>query len=129
MATTHAVSVILFLVWLPFGKFFHVFQRPAQMGVALYQEVAAEGPQQVCPHTGEAFASQMQVRDLEELTTGTRHGLPARRLAAATCDLSPQGKRAALANAHLAAREQSGRLLRLIGGVTPWPACPFPPRP
>ena len=62
----------------------------------------------MCPHTGEAFASQMQVQDLEELTAelgmdyrleGGGHHL----------HLSPQGKRAALANAHLAAREQSGR--------------------
>ena len=108
MATTHAVSVILFLLWLPFGKFFHVFQRPAQMGVALYQEVAAEGPQQVCPHTGEAFASQMQVRDLEELTTEL--GMDYRLTTGGShLRLSPQGKRAALANAHLAARERSGR--------------------
>ena len=36
MAISHAITVILFLLWLPFGKFFHVFQRPAQLGVALY---------------------------------------------------------------------------------------------
>ena len=109
MATTHAVSVILFLLWLPFGKFFHVFQRPAQMGVALYQEEAAAGPQQVCPHTGEAFASQMQIRDLEELTDEL--GMDYRRADGSNhLQLSPQGKRAALARAHLDAREQSGRL-------------------
>jgi hypothetical protein len=27
------VTVILTLLWLPFGKFFHIFQRPAQIGV------------------------------------------------------------------------------------------------
>lgn len=109
MAITHAVSVILFLVWLPFGKFFHVFQRPAQMGVAVYQQAAAEGPQQACPHTGEAFASRMQVRDLEEVTAelGMDYRL---KDGGSHLHLSPQGKRAALARAHLAAREQSGRL-------------------
>lgn len=108
MAITHAVSVILLLVWLPFGKFFHVFQRPAQMGVAVYQQVAAEGPQQICPHTGEAFASQMQVRDLEEVTAEL--GMDYRLASGGShLHLSPQGKRAALARAHLAAREQSGR--------------------
>ena len=108
MATTHAVSVILFLLWLPFGKFFHVFQRPAQMGVALYQEEATEGPQQVCPHTGEAFASQMQVRDLEDITAEL--GMDYRLATGGShLHLSPQGKRAALATAHLAARERSGR--------------------
>lgn len=108
MGITHAVSVILFLVWLPFGKFFHVFQRPAQMGVALYQKAAAEGPQQVCPHTGEAFASQMQIEDLEDVThaIGMDYTLEQ---GGSHLHLSPQGKRAALARAHLAAREQSGR--------------------
>ena len=109
MATTHAVSVILLLVWLPFGKFFHVFQRPAQMGVAVYQEAAAEGPQQVCPHTGEPFASQMQIRDLEDVTRelGMDYGLDG---GGNHLHLSPVGKRAALARAHLAARAESGRL-------------------
>jgi hypothetical protein len=62
----------------------------------------------VCPHTGEGFASQMQVRDLEELTAEI--GMDYRLAAGGNhLHLSPQGKRAALANAHLAARERSGR--------------------
>ena len=47
MGITHAITVILLLVWLPFGKFFHVFQRPAQLGVALYQLEGA-GPPSEC---------------------------------------------------------------------------------
>lgn len=108
MAITHAVSVILFLIWLPFGKFFHVFQRPAQMGVAVYQQEAAAGPQQVCPHTGEAFASEMQIRDLEGVTAEL--GMDYRLASGGNhLRLSPQGKRAAIARAHLAAREASGK--------------------
>lgn len=107
MAITHAVTVILFLVWMPFGKFYHIIQRPAQLGIAIYRKAGREGPQAVCPHTGEAFTSKMHVDDLKALTSelgfdytladGTSH-----------LDLSPQGKRAALARAHLAARKQSG---------------------
>ena len=37
LAILHAVTVILTLLWLPFGKLFHIFQRPAQLGVALLQ--------------------------------------------------------------------------------------------
>ncbi len=37
LAILHAITVIMTLLWLPFGKFFHVFQRPAQLGVALLQ--------------------------------------------------------------------------------------------
>ena len=31
------------LLFLPFGKFFHIFQRPAQLGVKLYQEAGDAG--------------------------------------------------------------------------------------
>jgi hypothetical protein len=34
LAILHAITVIFTLLWLPFGKFFHIFQRPAQLGVS-----------------------------------------------------------------------------------------------
>ena len=68
MAITHAITVILFLLWMPFGKFYHIIQRPAQLGIAIYRKAGAEGPQAVCPHTGQEFTSQMQVNDLKEVT-------------------------------------------------------------
>ncbi|MBK8598281.1 MAG: MFS transporter [Holophagales bacterium] len=107
MAISHAITVILFLLWLPFGKFFHVFQRPAQLGVALYQREGEAGAQAVCPHTGEAFASRMHVEDLKQVTSelGYDYRLTG---GGSHLDLSPQGKRAALAKAHLAARNESG---------------------
>ena len=37
LAILHAITVIAALLYLPFGKFFHIFQRPAQLGVKLYQ--------------------------------------------------------------------------------------------
>ena len=39
LALFHAITVIVTLLWLPFGKFFHIFQRPAQLGVAFYKDV------------------------------------------------------------------------------------------
>ena len=38
LAILHAITVIAALLFLPFGKFFHIFQRPAQLGVKLYQD-------------------------------------------------------------------------------------------
>jgi nitrate reductase gamma subunit len=109
MAISHAITVILFLLWLPFGKFFHVFQRPAQLGVALYRREGEEGPQAVCPHTGEPFASRMHVDDLKQVTSEV--GIDFRLEGGGShLDLSPQGKRAALARAHLAARLDAGSL-------------------
>jgi len=64
LAILHAVTVIFTLLWLPFGKFFHIFQRPAQLGVAFYKDVGARTEQAHCARCGQAFASLMHVRDL-----------------------------------------------------------------
>ncbi len=44
LAILHAITVIAALLYLPFGKFFHIFQRPAQLGVKLYQEAGERRP-------------------------------------------------------------------------------------
>jgi hypothetical protein len=64
LAILHAVTVIVTLLWLPFGKFFHIFQRPAQLGVAFYKDVGARSEQAVCARCGEQYASKMHVDDL-----------------------------------------------------------------
>jgi hypothetical protein len=65
LAIFHAATVILFLLWLPFGKFFHIFQRPAQLGVSFYKDVGERTEQHACARCGLPFASAMMVRDLE----------------------------------------------------------------
>lgn len=64
LAILHAVTVIVTLLWLPFGKLFHVFQRPAQLGVSFYKEAGAQGEQASCVRCNEAYASVAMVRDL-----------------------------------------------------------------
>lgn len=64
LAILHAVTVIFTLLWLPFGKFFHIFQRPAQLGVSLYKDEGARTEPARCRRCGEPFASAMHVRDL-----------------------------------------------------------------
>jgi len=64
LAILHAITVILTLVWLPFGKFFHLFQRPAQLGVSFYKDTGKIAEQAMCKRCGRAFASAMMVRDL-----------------------------------------------------------------
>ena len=63
--TIHALTVILGLAYIPFGKLFHIFQRPANVGVAYYKQAGAEGEQQECRRCGAPFASRMQVDDLK----------------------------------------------------------------
>lgn len=67
LSITHAATVIFTLLWLPFGKFFHIFQRPAQLGVAFYKDVGASMPPAECARCGEGYAPKMQVDDLIEV--------------------------------------------------------------
>jgi hypothetical protein len=64
LAILHAITVILTLLWLPFGKFFHIFQRPAQLGVSFYKDVGRQTEPAKCRRCGEAFAPRMMIEDL-----------------------------------------------------------------
>jgi MFS transporter, NNP family, nitrate/nitrite transporter len=78
LAILHASTVIVTLLWLPFGKLFHVFQRPAQLGVGFYRDAGARDAQARCRRCGQAFASMAMVRDLTtvEQELGFRYELP-----------------------------------------------------
>ena len=43
LSILHAITVIAALLFLPFGKFFHIFQRPAQLGASFYKDAGAAG--------------------------------------------------------------------------------------
>jgi hypothetical protein len=64
LAILHAATVIITLLYLPFGKLFHIFQRPAQLGVSFYKEAGARGEQARCRRCGRPYASMAMVRDL-----------------------------------------------------------------
>jgi len=78
LAILHAATVIVTLLWLPFGKLFHVFQRPAQLGVGFYKDVGARGEQAACRRCGQPFAPLPMIRDLTvvEQELGFRYELP-----------------------------------------------------
>ena len=61
----HAVTVIAMLLYVPFGKLFHVFQRPLHLAVTLYKRANAAAPPAVCRLCGEGFAGAMHVEDLK----------------------------------------------------------------
>jgi hypothetical protein len=67
IALTHQALVIMTLFYLPFGKLFHVVQRPASIGVELYQERAREMPQARCARCGAEFVAQMWLGDLKQV--------------------------------------------------------------
>ncbi|CAN5804738.1 hypothetical protein BH23ACT4_BH23ACT4_12280 [soil metagenome] len=63
----HALTVIVGLLYIPFGKLFHILQRPANLGVAFYKREAEAGPAMECIECAEPFASVLQMTDLKTL--------------------------------------------------------------
>lgn len=112
MAITHAVSVIIFLIWIPFGKFFHIIQRPAQIGARIYKKEGVKQGMAKCPVTGEEFATKMHIKDLRTVTRELGFNFDLEN-GKSHLDYSPEGKRDLLAKAHLKAREEGGG--RLFG--------------
>lgn len=80
LAILHAATVIFTLLWLPFGKLFHVFQRPAQLGVSFYKDAGERGEQARCLRCKQEYAAAAMVRDLVtvERELGFRYELTAR---------------------------------------------------
>ncbi|HEU5182460.1 MAG TPA: MFS transporter [Candidatus Polarisedimenticolia bacterium] len=98
LAILHAVTVIFTLLYLPFGKLFHVFQRPAQLGVAFYKEAGARGEQARCRRCAAPFASIAMVRDLIEVERdlGFSYGMETGGGAAHYQEICPRCRRALL---------------------------------
>lgn len=72
ISLVHQVVVVAWLLSLPFGKFFHIVQRPASIGVTLYQvvnqDVAHYGPEQStgrCARCGGELPSEQFIADLK----------------------------------------------------------------
>ncbi len=63
----HAVTVIFTLLYLPFGKFFHIFQRPAQLSIEFYRRASAAGPQATCLRCAKPFAGRLHIDDLKQV--------------------------------------------------------------
>ena len=67
IALSHQAVVIMTLFFLPFGKLFHIVQRPASIGVELYQQRSKEMEQAKCMRCGVEFASVMWLGDLKDV--------------------------------------------------------------
>ena len=67
LAILHMGVVVLSLVFIPFGKFFHVIQRPAVVGVQVFKHVsAADEGIAACRRCGEPLETEGFVRNLQE---------------------------------------------------------------
>jgi hypothetical protein len=52
-------------MYIPFGKLFHIFQRPGNLGVAYYKRANAAASSANCRRCGQPFASAQQMADLK----------------------------------------------------------------
>lgn len=106
LAITHAVTVIAALLYLPFGKFFHIFQRPAQLGVKLYQKAGDLDEGAICVRCGERFASRMQIDDLREVLPQLGFNYTMESSTAHWSTVCPACKRKSFALSQLKAKEE-----------------------
>ncbi|HEU0004247.1 MAG TPA: hypothetical protein VFQ36_25305 [Ktedonobacteraceae bacterium] len=65
VSLTHQTVVVLWLISLPFGKFFHLVERPATVGIELYWKTGENTTQQRCARCGEEFAPARFIQDLK----------------------------------------------------------------
>jgi len=107
LAILHAVTVIAALLFLPFGKFFHIFQRPAQLGVKLYQEAGVRDAGAMCARCGQRFASRMHIDDLRAVLPQLGFDYRTPGPAAHWQELCPACKRKTLSVAQMRIKEES----------------------
>jgi hypothetical protein len=111
LAILHAATVIFTLLFLPFGKFFHIFQRPAQLGVGFYKDQGERGEQAKCLRCARPFAPAAMVQDLKavELELGFRYSLPASNAAGHYQEVCPRCRRALFGLAQSAAWSEGAK--------------------
>ncbi|MHB0869355.1 MAG: MFS transporter [Chloroflexota bacterium] len=64
VALAHQAVVVLGILYVPFGKFFHILERPASVGIELYRAVAGRVGGALCARCGREYASGLFVGDL-----------------------------------------------------------------
>ncbi|QBD78996.1 hypothetical protein EPA93_24625 [Ktedonosporobacter rubrisoli] len=128
ISLVHEAVVVLWLISLPFGKFFHLIERPATVGIELYWRTGEETEKQHCARCGQEFAPVRFIQDLkktlyevgENYTLRDTPALPEQKLAANASpleretsklwwqDLCPSCKRVMRGQANLAALGREG---------------------
>jgi hypothetical protein len=124
ISLTHQVVVVLWLISLPFGKFFHLIERPATVGIDLYRRTEADLEMHHCPRCGQEVEPALFMHDLKHTLyeVGENYTLRAPGAEAASTateearatstlwwsDLCPQCKRIMKGQAHLAALDPEG---------------------
>ena len=99
LSLVHAVTVSATLIYVPYGKFFHVVQRPLHLAVILYRRDNEAAPPARCRRCGDGFAGAMHVADLKQVLKENGFTLD--------LDLCPRCKRRRLGLAQAVAMRES----------------------
>jgi hypothetical protein len=125
VAMLHAITVIGTFLWLPFGKFFHIFQRPAQIGMRFYKDAGLHTEPAVCRRCGTPFTSRLHAEDLiqTERALGYQYDMPGTPVEHYQW-ICPPCRRAmvALAQAQLWQSERRGVVVATSHRMPPMPA-------
>jgi hypothetical protein len=107
LSILHAITVVGALLYLPFGKFFHIFQRPAQLGVKLYQFAGDRDEGVECARCGRRYASKLQIDDLNKVLPQLGFDYRIDGDAGTWQGLCPECKRTTIATAQLRLRKEA----------------------
>ncbi|HEY7357544.1 MAG TPA: hypothetical protein VH590_13795, partial [Ktedonobacterales bacterium] len=94
ISLTHEAVVVLWLISLPFGKFFHLIERPATVGIELYWRTGEGTEMQKCVRCNQEFAPARFIADLKKTLhdVGENYAMPpgpARAASSGTPDVAP----------------------------------------
>lgn len=66
IALIHEAVVVIWLISIPFGKFFHIVERPATVGVEVYWRSGQQEHMQKCARCQEEYAPARFIQDLKK---------------------------------------------------------------
>ncbi|MFI6124203.1 MFS transporter [Streptomyces sp. NPDC051064] len=96
LAILHMVSVVFTLIYIPFGKFFHIVQRPAAVGMQLFKYTGRQDDEVfACRRCGEAIDTGPYVENLRATMRDLELGFDA------WAEYCPRCKRVLRGNAYL----------------------------
>src|SRR5438876_10401612 len=92
ISLTHEAVVVLWLISLPFGKFFHLLERPATVGIELYWRTGENTEMQRCARCGEEFAPVRFIQDLKKTLYQVGENYTIREAPTAVGEVRPTGE-------------------------------------